>query len=271
MSLSCFSQENIDRALLCGAWKADTAYSVIGKKSYVILKSPKAYDTLERWDFIIFSEKNKVVRIDFPYGNRLLFIADFDGNKVATHCELPNGLRMSENFVVNTVTEQSLALTKSHKQDNAIEIVYRIYNKVDSIETTKAYYDRKMLEQSRLRKVRRDSILSQIIIPESAIAPSFPGGPNNFNKLLQANLPCSDYAELFRLNGKVEIGFKINKQGKMIDFVTVNTPYKTLSESAVKALEKLSNQVKWSPATINGSPIEVFQVRVIEIDCSKSK
>lgn len=90
----------------------------------------------------------------------------------------------------------------------------------------------------------------------------YPGGTAAFTNFLQENLVYPTKAILKNRQGKCYIGFIIDKDGNMSDFVVLKKVPKC-PECDAEALRVLKLMPNWIPGTKNGKPVKCrFQVPI---------
>ena len=84
--------------------------------------------------------------------------------------------------------------------------------------------------------------------------PSFPGGIDRFYRYLQANIRYPDSAVKNRSEGKVFVGFVVEKDGSLTDAKVLRGVRPDIDAEAIRVVNK---SPKWIPGIQNGRPVRV--------------
>jgi len=84
--------------------------------------------------------------------------------------------------------------------------------------------------------------------------PSFPGGPDAFNKFLTKTIQYPAVDRENNVTGKVYVTFVVEKDGSLTDIKALRGPSETEKDEAIRGLKK---SPKWKPGIQNGRPVRV--------------
>jgi TonB family protein len=84
------------------------------------------------------------------------------------------------------------------------------------------------------------------------VEPSFPGGVGNFFKYLQENIKYPADAEKNRVQGKVFVGFVVEKDGSLTDVKVLRSVSPDIDAEAIRVI---NNSPKWEPGIQNGRTV----------------
>jgi len=104
-------------------------------------------------------------------------------------------------------------------------------------------------------KVSTDSRTDNMFFDKVEIAPSYPGGENQWNNFIKENIRYPQRAARKGTKSIVEISFIIRRNGETTDFSILKPQENGLSEEAIR-LVVLSG--KWFPAIQNGYCVNAY-------------
>ena len=84
--------------------------------------------------------------------------------------------------------------------------------------------------------------------------PMFPGGEASLMKYLANRIVYPEYARYADIQGKVFIGFIVEKDGSISNVKMIRSPHKLLSDEAIKVVE---NMPTWSVGMEHNVPVRV--------------
>jgi protein TonB len=85
--------------------------------------------------------------------------------------------------------------------------------------------------------------------------PTFPGGPDAFNKFLSNTIKYPAVDRENNVTGKVYVSFVVEKDGSLTDIKAIRGPSETEKDEAIRGLKK---SPKWKPGIQNGRPVRVL-------------
>lgn len=96
------------------------------------------------------------------------------------------------------------------------------------------------------------------------VMPEFPGGIRQLMILCARNIHYPKDALRANASGKVLVEFFVNKEGNMENFRTINRVYPSLEDEAIRVLQTIGQNYRWSPAYQDGEAKRVkFTVPVL--------
>ena len=90
-----------------------------------------------------------------------------------------------------------------------------------------------------------------------AYAPEFPGGQKAFGKFLGSNIRYPITARESNIQGKVYIGFVVEKNGALSDLKIIKGIGGGCDEEAIRVLK---NSPKWKPGMVDGKPVRTSYI-----------
>lgn len=96
--------------------------------------------------------------------------------------------------------------------------------------------------------------------------PEFPGGMNEFYKMVGMNFKITPEADKNKVKGKMKITFMVEKDGSLTEFKIVKDLGYGLGNEAIRVF-KLSP--RWIPGSENGKPVRVLYTMPITIQSEK--
>jgi protein TonB len=93
--------------------------------------------------------------------------------------------------------------------------------------------------------------------------PTFPGGMAKLYQYILKNVKYPKEALENKVQGKVLVGFVIEKDGTLID---INVEKSLSPETDAEALRLIKNCPKWRPGALNGKPVRVRYIIPINFE-----
>ncbi len=93
------------------------------------------------------------------------------------------------------------------------------------------------------------------------VQPEFPGGPDSLQRFLKHNLTYPDSAKYKRIQGRVYIGFLVDKKGKIRDEKILSGVNELLDNEALRVVKLMP---EWKPGTAGGNPVSVQYVLPVD-------
>ncbi len=93
------------------------------------------------------------------------------------------------------------------------------------------------------------------------VQPEFPGGPDSLQSFLKSNLRYPDSAKYNRIQGRVYIGFLVDKKGKIKEEKVLNGVNELLDNEALRVVKMMP---QWKPGTAGGSPTNVQYILPVD-------
>lgn len=85
--------------------------------------------------------------------------------------------------------------------------------------------------------------------------PSYPGGNEALKEYLQTHLKYPEIARKKKIEGRVTVRFKVNKDGSVFDVKVLHSVNPFLDQEAIRVVKKMP---KWNPGTQFGLPVSVY-------------
>ncbi|MDE5947241.1 MAG: energy transducer TonB [Prevotella sp.] len=85
--------------------------------------------------------------------------------------------------------------------------------------------------------------------------PAFEGGDEALMKWLGDNINYPQEAQDKKIEGRVEVRFFVNEEGKIEDATVVRSVNKLLDEEALRVVNAMP---AWKPGTVDGQPVKVW-------------
>lgn len=85
--------------------------------------------------------------------------------------------------------------------------------------------------------------------------PTFEGGDEALMKWLGDNINYPQEAQDKKIEGRVEVRFFVNEEGKIEDATVVRSVNKLLDEEALRVVNAMP---AWKPGTVDGQPVKVW-------------
>lgn len=97
---------------------------------------------------------------------------------------------------------------------------------------------------------------SQVSVAQKEIVStpaSFPGGNQLINKFIASNVQYPKEAINQGIEGKVLVGFVVERDGSIQNVVCKNKTHETIEQEAIRVIKSMPT---WTPATADGKPIK---------------
>ncbi len=92
-------------------------------------------------------------------------------------------------------------------------------------------------------------------MPNVEQMPEFPGGEDELSKYLSENIKYPEKARVDGTQGRVVVGFVVNKDGEIDELKLRRSIGDGCDEEAMRVIKKMP---KWKPAKFNGKPVSVY-------------
>lgn len=176
------------------------------------------------------------------YQNLLLDIAS-DKTSVALASNI-NYLLTKKRFVMMT------------KKESPVKIALKVFSVAAIFSLLLFVISTKTAAQTSINTPESEKIDTRIKQPE------FPGGMNEFYKMVGMNFKTPAEADKNKAEGMMKITFMVEKDGSLTDFKAVKDLGYGLADEAIRVI-KLSP--KWIPGSENGKPVRVLYTMPITI------
>lgn len=93
------------------------------------------------------------------------------------------------------------------------------------------------------------------------VQPEFPGGPDSLQSFLTNNLIYPEKALQEHIQGKVYVGFMVDRKGKIVNPKILSTASEELDNEALRVVNMMPD---WTPGTAGGSAVDVQYILPID-------
>ena len=93
------------------------------------------------------------------------------------------------------------------------------------------------------------------------VQPVFPGGEDSLQSFLKQNIKYPQQARINRHQGRVYIGFMVDKKGKILNPIILSSAAPELDEEAMRVVRLMPD---WTPGTAGGSALDVQYILPID-------
>ncbi len=110
-------------------------------------------------------------------------------------------------------------------------------------------------------KQRKEPVQKGFGVSVVQVQPEFPGGADSLQSFLKANLVYPDSAKYKRIQGRVYVGFLVDRKGRIKDVKLLSGVNKWLDDEALRVVNEMP---QWKPGTAGGSPVDVQYILPID-------
>lgn len=93
------------------------------------------------------------------------------------------------------------------------------------------------------------------------VQPEFPGGPDSLQAFLNHHLEYPEKAKRMHIQGKVYVGFMVDRTGKIGKPRILSSASEELDQEALRVVGLMPD---WKPGTAGGSPVDVQYILPID-------
>jgi TonB family protein len=93
------------------------------------------------------------------------------------------------------------------------------------------------------------------------IQPEFPGGTDSLERFLNDNLVYPQKAKIDHIQGRVYVGFMVDRNGKIVNPRILSSASEELDKEALRVVSIMPD---WKPGTAGGSPMDVQYILPID-------
>lgn len=108
---------------------------------------------------------------------------------------------------------------------------------------------------------QKKALKQALVLPLPRFSPNFPEGPDSLESFLRNNLTYPEKAKSEYVQGKVYIGFMINKNGKIVKPRILSSASEDLDKEALRVVNMMPD---WKPGTAGGTPVDVQYILPID-------
>jgi TonB family protein len=98
-------------------------------------------------------------------------------------------------------------------------------------------------------------------LPVTQVQPEFPGGSDSLDNFLKNNLAYPEKAKLSHTQGRVYVGFMVDRNGKIVNPRILSSASEELDNEALRVVGIMP---PWKPGTAGGSPVDVQYILPID-------
>ena len=117
-----------------------------------------------------------------------------------------------------------------------------------------------IVAQDTIKPTKKD-IKAGFGVTVTQVQPDFPGGPDSLESFLKANLVYPETARLSHTQGRVYVGYMIDRNGKIVKPRILSGASEDLDKEALRVVSIMPD---WKPGTAGGSPIDVQYILPID-------
>ena len=107
----------------------------------------------------------------------------------------------------------------------------------------------------------KKGIKSGFGVTVTQVQPEFPGGPDSLESFLKNNLAYPEKAKISHTQGRVYVGFMIDRNGKIAKPRILSSASEDLDNEALRVVSIMPD---WKPGTAGGSPVDVQYILPID-------
>lgn len=114
--------------------------------------------------------------------------------------------------------------------------------------------------QDTIKPTKKD-IKAGFGVTVTQVQPEFPGGSDSLESFLKANLVYPETARLSHTQGRVYVGYMVDRHGKIVKARILSGASEDLDKEALRVVNIMPD---WKPGTAGGSPIDVQYILPID-------
>ena len=169
---------------------------------------------------------------------------------------LMSGNNKQENTKLDDIVNSSLAIPQDELMDDTIVSTGTSDVKSNADDNGKMLKDKKVITQPEPPKAEENRVFEVV-----EQMPAFPGGDAALMKYLQENTHYPTIAAENGVQGRVVVGFVVEKDGSITDVTVIKSQDPALDHEAVRVVKSMP---RWTPGKIDGAAVRVeYQVPVV--------
>ena len=169
---------------------------------------------------------------------------------------LMSGNNKQENTKLDDIVNSSLAIPQDELMDDTIVSTGTSDVKSNADDNGKMLKDKKVITQPEPPKAEESRVFEVV-----EQMPAFPGGDAALMKYLQENTHYPTIAAENGVQGRVVVGFVVEKDGSITDVRVIKSQDPALDHEAVRVVKSMP---RWTPGKIDGAAVRVeYQVPVV--------
>ncbi len=169
---------------------------------------------------------------------------------------LMSGNNKQENTKLDDIVNSSLAIPQDELMDDTIVSTGTSDVKSNADDNGKMLKDKKVITQPEPPKAEENRVFEVV-----EQMPAFPGGDVALMRYLQENVHYPTIALENDVQGRVVVGFVVEKDGSITDVRVIKSQDPALDHEAVRVVKSMP---RWTPGRIDGAAVRVeYQVPVV--------
>ena len=169
---------------------------------------------------------------------------------------LMSGNNKQENTKLDDIVNSSLAIPQDELMDDTIVSTGTSDVKSNADDNGKMLKDKKVITQPEPPKAEENRVFEVV-----EQMPAFPGGDVALMRYLQENVHYPTIALENDVQGRVVVGFVVEKDGSITDVRVIKSQDPALDHEAVRVVKSMP---RWTPGKIDGAAVRVeYQVPVV--------
>ena len=169
---------------------------------------------------------------------------------------LMSGNNKQENTKLDDIVNSSLAIPQDELMDDTIVSTGTSDVKSNADDNGKMLKDKKVITQPEPPKAEENRVFEVV-----EQMPAFPGGDVALMRYLQENVHYPTIALENDVQGRVVVGFVVEKDGSITDVRVIKSQDRALDHEAVRVVKSMP---RWTPGKIDGAAVRVeYQVPVV--------
>ena len=117
-------------------------------------------------------------------------------------------------------------------------------------------------------KVSKGRVKKGFGVTVTQVQPEFPGGQDSLDSFLNSNLDYPDSAKINHIQGRVYVGFMIDRNGKIQKPRILSSASQYLDQEALRVVNLMPD---WKPGTAGGTPVDIQFVLPIDFIAPPAK
>jgi TonB family protein len=111
------------------------------------------------------------------------------------------------------------------------------------------------------KKEQKSKVQKGFGVTVNQVQPEFPGGQDSLQAFLENNLVYPEKAKKEHIQGKVYVGFLVDRNGKIKNPKILSTASEELDKEALRVVAMMPD---WKPGTAGGSAVDVQYILPID-------
>ncbi len=111
------------------------------------------------------------------------------------------------------------------------------------------------------KSTEKKSVKAGFGVTVTQVQPEFPGGPDSLESFLKNNLTYPENAKINHIQGRVYVGFMVDRNGKIVKPRILSSASDELDNEALRVVGIMPD---WKPGTAGGTPVDVQYILPID-------